>query len=159
MLKIKCSITFPCTEVEWNKLCQIKSLAGNALIVSHQTSKPIDASPLAEKLTAKESKLMDDMSQATHEKGTTPFMDALEAEGNTNHLARKGSPGNTSSIRSLATKFLSENGGSAPRENIVQYIVANRSDMTRQTILTNLYANFRGVKKENGIWHLPIVAS
>jgi hypothetical protein len=154
-LKMVVSLSLLCTDVEWDNVCRIRTLVSDATL-SPSVSTTIAASvqePITEGLSDGERHLMDAMSQETHENGSTPLMDLFESAPR-----RPGRKPNTTSIPSLAAKFLSEKR-EAPRDEIVEYVKFYRPDLTDKQVQNNLYImryNKRITTNDNGMWALPI---
>lgn len=152
-LKVKVCITFPCSTTDWVRMCQIRALAGGEVVLN--TNKPIEnPSTVVEKITDAEAQLLDKMSQAAHEENATPLMDVLEKQT----LGKPGRKPDLNSVASLMMRCMQENGGRSSRSELIQYISVLRTDLDKARIGTNLEASAKraGIKKNNGIWHLPI---
>ncbi len=78
-LKVKLSIEFPCSKVEWEKLLQIKQMfsalqVGEPIKVTEILSSP------SKSLSNNEIILLDEMAKFTNQEGSTPLLDFLDGK-------------------------------------------------------------------------------
>lgn len=149
-MKVRVSITFPCSSSTWRKVCRIHALSGDGeeIHAAPFTEIKFTSDPMVEGVTKNEAFLLDKMSRVTHENGETPLMDSLEVDGQSHK---------TSSIKSLVRSYIQNNNGSVLKKDLIAYVMSVRPDMTERRVISNLYSNCGRIDKNFDIWSIPTV--
>lgn len=145
MMKIHVEVDFPCSPAEWKIICKLQEMTTTSAI----PIKVVAEEPVKAALTKGEEALLDQMAQATHDSGKTPFMDSME-EGS----HRVGAPVRDNSVRSLMLRCL-KTRGDTHRKDLIEYVKGFRSDLSDKRILAGLYAGAgKDVRREGSTWIL-----
>jgi len=148
-MKVDVQISFPCAPEEWAYLCKIHSMFSGGIQV--HVDRPESVEPFSDQMTDNEVRLLDAMSCATHQHGSTPLMDVLEVKTTPK---RKGSKRSPTSVRALVEDFLASNGPSTI-DQLLDHVASIKTDRRRNQLRNSIYmAGYQvGLTRKEGLWY------